>query len=94
MIVGGFPIPTPQRAAGVSPSAPSAGPAPTFVAREEPDVSPTYFRTITSISYGSLASAYQAMKAQEVAASSAILSGAGIPAAVSAYEEVIATGLN
>lgn len=94
MIVGGFSLPALQRAAGVSPSGRPAEAAPAAAVTGEADVAPTYFRTISSISYGSLASAYQAMKAQEAVASTAVLSGAGVPSAITAYEEVIATGRN
>lgn len=76
-----------------------------------PDERPTYFRTISAISPGSLAAVYQAMKAHEAAMGpeaktevqtvkaagtdgqaaeeASILSGLGIPAAMSAYGEAI-----
>ncbi len=64
---------------------------------------PTYFRSISAISPGSLAGVYQSMRAQEASsgfdagdvvpvraeAAAAILSGAGIPAAMTAYGEVM-----
>jgi hypothetical protein len=53
-----------------------------------------HFRQISTISPGSLAAAYQAIRAQEAgiappvaSAASAILSGLGIPAALAAYGE-------
>ena len=65
---------------------------------------PTYFRALSSISPGSLAAAYQAIRAQEASAAEidpagaaaeeparepAILSGVGIPGALRAYGEVM-----
>lgn len=70
------------------------------VSRSEIEATPTYFRSISSISYGSLAGAYSAIKAIDAQTSSvdvrnatqpAILSGVGIPSAMQAYEDVIAT---
>jgi hypothetical protein len=74
--------------------------------RGESAAEPTYFQSISAISPGSLAGVYQSMKAQqaspglqapgiapaETKAVSAILSGAGIPAAMNAYWEMMGTG--
>jgi hypothetical protein len=109
MIVGGFSyIGTRARHAHVGP-APQA-PADrrderSGAAREAPTEDPTYFRTISAISPGSLAAVYQAMRAHEVSSASetggvrrgapdgraVILSGAGIPVALAAYGEVMET---
>ena len=68
------------------------------VSRSEIEATPTYFRSISSISYGSLAGAYNAIKAIDAqsswatnpdSAQPAILSGAGIPVAMQAYEDVM-----
>lgn len=76
----------------VRPSAPAeaASPADAVKPRE-----PGHFSQISTISPGSLAAAYKAIRAQEavvappVAASDqAILSGVGIPAALAAYGEM------
>ena len=64
---------------------------------------PTYFRTLSSISPGSFAAAYKAIRTQESAmpgeglpdepaGEPAILSGLGIPGAMSAYAEVMGVG--
>lgn len=70
-------------------------------AEETRQTNPSYFRSISSVGYGSLASAYQAMRALEVAntdaaqpsdapaGDQAILSGAGIPGALAAYTEAM-----
>lgn len=101
MIVGGYSFPgvvtrpvspavTSQPAERVAPDAVPAG--------EEEDAKPTFFRSISSISYGSLAAAYQSMKAQEMgeggtasrsSSEPAVLSAQGIPAAMRAYDEVL-----
>ncbi len=110
MIVGGFsyvgtlarPAPavwTPQDTAGRQGEHSRAS-------RGESAAEPTYFRSISAISPGSLAGVYQSMKAQqaspgfqargiapiETKAVSAILSAAGIPAAMDAYGEMMETG--
>lgn len=107
MIVGGFsyvgtlarPAPavwTPQDTAGRQGEHSRAS-------RGESTAEPTYFRSISAISPGSLAGVYQSMRAQqaspgfqargiapiETKAVSAILSGSGIPAAMNAYGEVL-----
>ena len=107
MIVGG----SFSAAAPVRPAASFAAASPTEVTGRDvsvaaPDRRPTHFTMISSISYSSLASAYQVMKAQQaglaplahetpVAAASrdpAIISGLGVPAALDAYAEVSETG--
>ncbi|MEO3385758.1 hypothetical protein [Mesorhizobium sp. CAU 1741] len=96
MIVGGFPLAAaPSRSAGSSLSMQSVRTTSAPASAEEPGIAPAHFRTISTIGYGSLASAYQVMKAQETTSArpaatqpAAILSGAGIPTAMSAYEEV------
>ena len=61
----------------------------------EPEEKPAYFSMISTISPGSLAAAYQVIKAREgggdaaPAGERAILSGLGIPSALSAYGEVL-----
>lgn len=66
------------------------------VSRREIEATPTYFRSISSISYGSLAGAYSSLMATDTQTPTstlqrtgipAILSGSGIPAALQAYEE-------
>lgn len=66
------------------------------VSRKEIEATPTYFRSISSISYGSLAGAYSSLMATDAqtqtstlqrSGTPAILSGSGIPAALQAYEE-------
>lgn len=67
------------------------------VSRSDIEADPTYFRSISSISYGSLAGAYQSFRsldseaapAEHRSAPAAILSGAGIPAALQAYSEAM-----
>lgn len=67
--------------------------------RAEIEANPAYFRSITSISYGSLASAYQSFRTADAASRGAaspqgpgaIASGAGIPAALQAYGESMET---
>lgn len=68
------------------------------VSRSTIEATPTYFRSISSISYGSLAGAYSTIKAlgeqtsavdARNAAQPAILSGAGIPAAMQAYKDIM-----
>lgn len=63
---------------------------------EHDDAQPAYFRSISAISPGSLASAYQAIRAHETAVvpvipggEPAILSGLGIPGALAAYGETM-----
>lgn len=84
----------------VSPSASSASMGSAHrgsVSRGDIEANPTYFRSISSISYGSLAGAYQSFRsldseaapAARQSAPAAILSGAGIPAALQAYSEAM-----
>ena len=80
----------------------ASGPAQVETAADETRQSnPTYFRSISSVGYGSLAGAYQAIRSMELAnvdaveptdapsRGQAILSGAGIPAALAAYGEAM-----
>lgn len=66
------------------------------------DEGPAYFSMISPISHGSLAAAYQVIRGREPVAAAApgiaaagepaILSGLGVPAALSAYGEVLDAG--
>ncbi len=89
-------------ASGQHGASPVSVPSATVSAAEETrQTNPSYFRSISSVGYGSLAGAYQAMRALETGNSNdarpaaepstgqAILSGAGIPAALAAYGEAI-----
>lgn len=89
-------------ASGQTSASPASVPSvPVSTAQETRQTNPSYFRSISSVGYGSLAGAYQAMRALETGNSNvaesaaapssdqAILSGAGIPAAMAAYEEAI-----
>ena len=90
MIVGGFSFAgTLSRPAA---AATTAGPSSTSDSRESE--APVHFRSISAISPGSLAAAYQAIRAHESivappipAGEPAILSGLGIPGALAAYGE-------
>lgn len=92
MVVGGFPLAVLHaRPAAANSAAASPAPAPAMPEPREGG----HFRQISAISPGSLASAYQAIRAQEAgmmppvaAGAPAILSGLGIPAALSAYAEM------
>ena len=106
MIVGGYhqagALLRPALPAGTATSAQE----PESAAEQTRQTNPTYFRSISSIGYGSLASAYQSIRAFESAAgvaggtesaktgaaSPAILSGVGIPAALGAYGETMGLG--
>jgi hypothetical protein len=64
----------------------------------EPEERPAHFSMISTISPGSLAAAYQVIRAREgdaaapaPAGESAILSGLGVPSALTAYGEVLET---
>lgn len=63
--------------------------------KAEPEDRPAYFSMISTISPGSLAAAYQVIRAREdggeaaPAGGRAILSGLGIPSALNAYGEVL-----
>ena len=107
MIVGGFSYAgTLSRPGSASASQPTGGAAVQAPVEEKPrDSSGTsdrsaYFSAISSISHGSLVTAYQTMRTQGTAsaaptapgAAPAIKSGVGIPAAMSAYGEVFAYG--
>lgn len=104
MIVGGFSYAGTLARPNAAPAIPAASGS-GFEDEGEIEAGPAYFRTISSISHGSLAAAYQAIRAQEVGTveteanddgvpqtpegDTAILSGLGIPAALAAYGEVI-----
>jgi hypothetical protein len=107
MIVGGFSYAgTLSRPGGAGASQPTGGAAvqaPVEESRQssaEDPTRPAYFRAISSISHGSLAAAYQVMRAHDAAmppqpafdAAPAINSGLGIPSAMKAYGEAIAYG--
>jgi hypothetical protein len=114
MIVGGFSyVGTLARPATASPphNLPGTPTRALVEESEEMNESPTYFRSISAISPGSLAAVYQAIRAHEEqaeptqetaavridketpdgASEAFILSGLGIPAAMSAYDETLAT---
>jgi hypothetical protein len=107
MIVGGFSYAgTLARPGGAGASQPSGGAAVQAPIEEkaqdgtELSGRAPFFSAISSISHGSLVTAYQAMRSQATAsaapvasgAAPAIESGVGIPAAMSAYSEVIDHG--
>jgi hypothetical protein len=85
-IPGAYTRPAPAPAAATS--------SETFKVDE--DARPRFFRSISSISYGSLADAYVAMKAQDsgggtaVSANApAVLSASGVSGALDAYAQVL-----
>lgn len=104
MIVGGYNQPAIIARPTMAAAAPaSAADRSSTAAEEARETNPTYFRSISSVGYGSLAGAYQSFRALESAAGGrpatadtgqapAILSGMGIPAALSAYGEAIESG--
>ena len=90
MIVGGFSFAGTGARPGAAAAEPASSPA------EQDDAQPAFFRTISAISPGSLASAYQAIRAHETAVvpaapagEPAILSGMGLPGALEAYHEAM-----
>ncbi len=92
LVIGSVQTAYPVRSAAGAASAAQAA-APAGIAAVSGD-RPAHFSMISTISPGSLAAAYHAMRAPDASSSAsagtpAILSGQGIPSALGAYGEVL-----